>query len=113
MGRQSRLVLLLLIVSNLSNLNTLIPKIGLRFSKITPEIGLRDSKKTSLQPPNLMESILRHKRQFKKRSQNKSSLLPYTAALPSIIQILETEYQMVCVLCIFDINVGALESWTQ
>ena len=110
MGRQSRLVLLLLIVSNLSNLNTLIPKIGLRFSKIIPEIGLRDSKKTSLQPPNLMESILRHKRQ---RSQNKSSLLPYTAALPSIIQILETEYQMVCVLCRFDINVGALESWTQ
>ena len=44
MGRQSRLVLLLLIVSNLSNLNTLIPKIGLRFSKIIPEIGLRDSK---------------------------------------------------------------------
>ena len=45
MGRQSRLVLLLLIVSNLSNLNTLIPKIGLRISKIIPEIGLRDSKK--------------------------------------------------------------------
>ena len=113
MGRQSRLVLLLLIVSSLSNLNISIPKIGLRFSKIIPEIGLRDSKKTSLQPPNLSESILRNKSQFKKRSHNKSSLLPYTAALPSIIQILETEYQMVCVLCIFDINVGALESWTQ
>ena len=65
--------------------------------------------KASLQRPNLMDGILRHKRQFKKRSLNRSSL-PYTAALLSIIQLLE--FQMVCTLCRFDINLGALDSIT-